>query len=178
MPPFAAAGVADSFFDVFFEVEVMGQLLHTHEPKRMRSVIRHKPPKDRYRNVELLNLFDENENQTGIVIGGAAHIPFPEEEEREFSTIIEELTFTDVFVRIEAAAELAEFGPEAAEAVPDLIRAMQDEDARLREQAARTLGAIGPGAEEAVPVLNEALKDPDENVRQAAAEALERILGE
>ena len=45
LPPFAPSGSADSFFDVFLEVELLdGTVLHTDRPKRMSSRILHKPP--------------------------------------------------------------------------------------------------------------------------------------
>lgn len=52
-------------------------------------------------------------------------------------------------------------GPEAAEAVPDLIKIVADKDSSLRVLAAFALGNIG--AAEAVPVLEEALEEKDEN---------------
>jgi hypothetical protein len=44
VPPFAATGHIDSFFDVFFEVEVDGQVLHCGTPMRLEGTNAHKPP--------------------------------------------------------------------------------------------------------------------------------------
>jgi hypothetical protein len=79
LPPFALTGTADSFFDVFFEVEVGGQVLHSHDPKRMRTIITRKPPAggETYENPQVIELFTENENPAGVRITGAFHIPNP-----------------------------------------------------------------------------------------------------
>jgi hypothetical protein len=60
-------------------------------------------------------------------------------------------------------------------AVPELIKALQDESGDVREEAADILGHIGPDAREAVPALCKALSDPLQNVRSTAAHALKRI---
>ena len=46
VPPFGPAdSLADSFFDVYFEVEIPGQpLLHNERPARMEGTITNKPP--------------------------------------------------------------------------------------------------------------------------------------
>lgn len=62
-------------------------------------------------------------------------------------------------VRLRAARVLARIGPEAAEAVPELIGLLDDPDADVRRWAARALGQIGPAAEPAVPGLIELLDD-------------------
>jgi histidinol phosphatase-like enzyme len=43
---------------------------------------------------------------------------------------------------LQAARELARMGPAAREAVPTLVRAIEDDDARVAEEAARALGEI------------------------------------
>ncbi|MFQ5793539.1 MAG: GEVED domain-containing protein [Candidatus Bipolaricaulia bacterium] len=83
VPPFTETGTADSFFDIYFEVEVLGQILHSDEPKRMESTITHKPPREPYQSPDVIVLFDENENRTRFRIGGATHVPIPEEEEEK-----------------------------------------------------------------------------------------------
>ncbi len=79
LPPFAPAGTADSFFDIFFEIHVGDRRFHTQEPKRMRSMINHKPPApgDTYENPDKIPILDENGNPTGISIGPGRHIPIP-----------------------------------------------------------------------------------------------------
>ncbi len=79
VPPFAPNGTANSFFDVFFEIHVQGLVFHTQEPKRMSSVITHKPPApgDTYENPDKIPLLDEFGNETGITIGAGSHTPNP-----------------------------------------------------------------------------------------------------
>ena len=80
LPPFAPAGTANSFFDVFFEIQVGGLRFHTQTPKRMSSVITHKPPApgNVYENPEKILLLDENGNPTGFSIGAGSHVPNPQ----------------------------------------------------------------------------------------------------
>ncbi len=68
-------------------------------------------------------------------------------------------------VRLAAVNSLVRFGPEAADAVPALLRAMQSADPGYRNQRAvqklaiRALGEIGPAAESAVPALTKAVPE-------------------
>jgi len=66
LPPFTATGTADSFFDIFFELEFNGQVYHNVEPLRCQDVIYYKPPKNA--SYEDYNpgvpLFDADGNQT------------------------------------------------------------------------------------------------------------------
>ncbi len=64
-------------------------------------------------------------------------------------------------LRIAAIQALGGFGPEAAEAVPELIRSLRDPDRRVRWFAAEALCLIGPEAKAAVPALIEAFRSPD-----------------
>jgi HEAT repeat protein len=59
------------------------------------------------------------------------------------------------------------------QAVPKLIRLLEDENEEVRNFSTVMLGNIG--RQEAVAPLIRALKDPDANVRHGAAEALGRI---
>jgi hypothetical protein len=81
LPPFAPSGSADSFFDVFFEVELTGRTYHAHQPKKMRTRITHKPPGPGtvYEYPEAIELYDEREQSTGIRIVKTRHIPVPDE---------------------------------------------------------------------------------------------------
>jgi len=76
-----------------------------------------------------------------------------------------------------ALQQLAMQGPGAAEAVPEIMRALQDDQALHRYLAVEALGAIGPQAASAVPVLTRMLTDDDAVVRASAAEALAVIGG-
>jgi len=79
LPPFAPSGTANSFFDVFFKVQVGPFTFFTAQPKRMSSVITHKPPGpgDTYENPEQIPLLDTNGNPTGFSIGAGRHVPQP-----------------------------------------------------------------------------------------------------
>ncbi|MBD0315832.1 MAG: HEAT repeat domain-containing protein [Nitrospiraceae bacterium] len=74
-----------------------------------------------------------------------------------------------------ALQQLAELGPQAAEAAPVLVSVLKDSRALNRYLAAEALRSIGPAAEEAVPDLIDALGDPDPVVTESAAEALAAI---
>ena len=67
---------------------------------------------------------------------------------------------------------LAEIGPEAKEAVPDLMGALNDADVEIRREALAALGRIGANAKPAVPSMVSALQDKDLGVRYTAAYAL------
>jgi HEAT repeat protein len=86
----------------------------------------------------------------------------------------------EIFVpttQLEALSCLAELGPEAAPATPELIRLLESDDADLREAAAQAIERIGPAAKAAIPILQRLLFDRDTDVRRAAAQAL-RALGQ
>jgi len=72
----------------------------------------------------------------------------------------------DPRIRREAVGVLARMGPEAKEAVPDLIRLLDDEDEATRKLAARALGRIGPDAAPAVPALKRMLLEPVPGIPQ------------
>lgn len=75
-------------------------------------------------------------------------------------------------IRATAAYLLGQMGTNAAPAVPDLIEALDDEDAYVRIRATRALSQIG---EPAVTNLLAALTHRDELVRSNAAKALAAI---
>jgi len=74
-------GRANSFFDVFFEIEVPGAgTLHNLEALRLQAMISQKPPFARYMHLIPdggIALFDENNNRTPIEIVSAEHITRP-----------------------------------------------------------------------------------------------------
>src|SRR5262245_57493638 len=76
-------------------------------------------------------------------------------------------------VRELAAAGLSEFGPEAQIALPELIKAIQDESAVVRRRALRAIGLIGPtSADDALPSLIAATEDDDESVAMQAVSTI------
>jgi HEAT repeat protein len=67
-------------------------------------------------------------------------------------------------------------GAAAVEEVPELIKALNDENARVRLEAAEDLGLVGPPAAAAVPALLKLMEpEADPLVRVAAAKAVARI---
>ena len=79
LPPFTPTGTADSYFDLFFEIEVGGQFYYTAAPKHMSGRITHKPPGplDWYENLEQIELLDANGVPTGMFLGATRHAPDP-----------------------------------------------------------------------------------------------------
>ncbi len=79
LPPFTTEGTANSFFDVFFELEMGEFVFRTDKPKRMETVISHKPPQegDTYENPELIPLVDLYGQPTGFFVGPVFHTPIP-----------------------------------------------------------------------------------------------------
>jgi serine/threonine protein kinase/tetratricopeptide (TPR) repeat protein len=111
----------------------------------------------------------------------------PEAERREWRKLWEEVTIDvlrqvlksqDATVQEMSAARLAELGPKAQPALPDLIKTLANPEnsIKLRNLAALAIGRIGAAAHPAVPTLAKMLnsKEPLE-VRQSAAEALVKI---
>ncbi len=74
-----------------------------------------------------------------------------------------------------AALMLAELGPKAEAAVPELATALADRDSEVRREVLFALAAIGPEASEAQNAILAALHDPDARVATVAAYALGRI---
>jgi hypothetical protein len=76
LPPFTATGTADSFFDIFFQIEVAGRTLYTRQPLSLAGVISHKPPApgDPYGGDEPVELYDQFGRPTGILLTAAHHV--------------------------------------------------------------------------------------------------------
>jgi HEAT repeat protein len=75
-----------------------------------------------------------------------------------------------------ACVVLAAIGPEAKDAVPELVEVLGNQDPDTRMQALLALGEIGPDAKAAVPAILKSLQtDEFDDVRNAAAFALGRI---
>lgn len=80
IPPFTPSGTADSFFDVFFEIEMGGYTLHNRDPARIEAEnLTHKPPAENetYCGEVGVILYDEDNNPSGVVIRSACHTPNP-----------------------------------------------------------------------------------------------------
>jgi len=77
IPPFTETGGADSFFDIFFEVDTAAGTLHNNVPKHMETMIFHKPPGEGtvYQSPEVIPLFDQNNLPTAFSIGTTLHAP-------------------------------------------------------------------------------------------------------
>lgn len=83
------------------------------------------------------------------------------------------LTHKKKNVRVRAAQTLGEMKSDANEAVPDLIAALDDEEASVRREAIAALAALGP-PQEAIGPLAARLGDEDERAAHRAAVALEK----
>lgn len=82
---------------------------------------------------------------------------------------------TDPAVAIDAIDALGRLGPQAKDALPALLQALDSPDESVRWHAERTLGSIGPAATAAVPKLLAALDNPSALVKAYAAFALGQI---
>jgi len=77
--------------------------------------------------------------------------------------------------RAEVLRSIGSFREDGASAVPDVAKALTDEDAQVRSAAAWALSQIGPASVAAVPALRAALTDPSLHVRCLAAIALREM---
>lgn len=99
----------------------------------------------------------------------------------EVSNVIKGLEDDDPKVREVAEWVIIEMGGSNAgskykDAVPALVKNLEDQNAGVRMRAAQALGYIGPAAEDAVPKLEKMQKsDSDKGCRDAATAALEKI---
>ena len=84
LPPFAAVGHADSFFDQFVELTVGGGTFHPAQPFRVQSVITHKPPApgESYASTftQPIDLLTVDGSASGIKLVSEVHTPIPPEE--------------------------------------------------------------------------------------------------
>ena len=84
----------------------------------------------------------------------------------------------NVVARCTAARALGQMGGQAREALPALLRALQDREPLVRDAAAEAIGCIGgsgPGVADAVLALMQALTDTNSFVQATAAKALKKI---
>ncbi len=78
----------------------------------------------------------------------------------------------DAELRYRAGLIFYYMGPEAKEALRDLVESLKDPDAEVRRISATVLGSLGADAKSAAPGLTTASRDPSPDVRRAALKAL------
>ncbi|MGI9429619.1 MAG: HEAT repeat domain-containing protein, partial [Bythopirellula sp.] len=78
-------------------------------------------------------------------------------------------------LRRQSVEILGRLGPDAADAVPALLKYVDDDDPEMRADILTTLGHIGPGAKEGIDVVMKALDDQDEEVVVSAVYAIGKI---
>src|SRR5262249_51149379 len=82
----------------------------------------------------------------------------------------------DPEVRMAAAKQIAEMGPEAKPALPALVGALKDDNLYVRRFALQAIGEVGPEAKSVVAdVMNVMKKEGKKEVLQAAAATLGKI---
>src|SRR5438874_1724976 len=80
----------------------------------------------------------------------------------KIAALLKDLKSNDDMVRYEAITALAEYGPDAADAVPILVKLLEEPNEELRVAATLTLGKIGKSAVAPVAAL---LNNPDVDIR-------------
>jgi HEAT repeat protein len=110
---------------------------------------------------------DENHQRVAVLM---QHIGQP-----AVSALSDALRNENAKIREGAALSLLSIGPEAKEALPELIQTLRDPSEDVRMMAAMALGEIGPNALAAIPALQECLKDQSLSVRCYAAKAMIQI---
>ncbi len=93
--------------------------------------------------------------------------------------LLAKLKSDDPNLALISAWALAHIHPDCAtcqeQALPILIRGLDDPDAMFRSEAASGIACFGKAAKAAVEKLKQAANDPDQEVRQTAAAALKKI---
>lgn len=88
--------------------------------------------------------------------------PSPQAKRKTVQEWIQQLSSPSAKLRGEAIEALAQYGPNAQEAVPALIKIFNDRDPHLRVEATLTLAKIGTAA---VPGLIDGLRDGSANIQ-------------
>jgi HEAT repeat protein len=115
----------------------------------------------------------------GFLAEGSSHFasgPTKIDIRAALPALIVALKDRDELVRAWAAEDIADIGPDAASAVPALIKLLS-RDEGSRGSACVALRGIGPAAKSALPALKQLLLDPDDHVRKMASWAVEAIQG-
>ena len=101
----------------------------------------------------------------------------PVSDGRTLSEWVADLTAgTAPQTRNAAAYEISGMGPDAAPAVPALIKALEDPEPTVRFPVLVALGEIGPAAKAAVPKLKQMMDEEiNDEIAAAAKRALRRI---
>lgn len=86
-----------------------------------------------------------------------------------------QLKSEDRDARYEAAKQLADYGPEAIEAVDELAAALTDVDPKVRYRSAKALSKIGLGAGAAADAVAAALEKADEKSRYYLVKTLANV---
>jgi HEAT repeat protein len=94
----------------------------------------------------------------GVAAFFAAALALAAEETRSVQELIAQLSSSDIPVRREATYQLEKLGPAAKEAVPALLKVIDDPDKQVWSNALAALAAIGPDAKDAIPTLLSILK--------------------
>jgi HEAT repeat protein len=90
---------------------------------------------------------------------------------------LDDLRALDQPTNREALEALSAMGPENQDAVPELTRALEDENSMVRAGAARGLGRIGPAARQALPALQAARENTHGKDLKEMLQARARIEG-
>jgi HEAT repeat protein len=113
------------------------------------------------------------------LLAGAVAVGSALAQEADVQGLITKLEGKDSALRIEAAKALMQLGPKAKDAVPALVKLLDDDNPLVRQKAVIALGLIHSQPELAVPALRKAIKDkgvfPKEqrtSVARAAVDAL------
>lgn len=93
------------------------------------------------------------------------------EDSADVPVLVKRLDDKDLNARAKAAEALAQIGPEARRAVPDLVKHLKDDD-MVRKNVAEALAQIGGLTSSDVATVAEGLKDPNRDVRIAISAAL------
>lgn len=76
IPPFALVGSVNSFFDIYFDLEIEGEVLHNEDPLHWEQNIFHKPPKNSlYQDTAGVTLYDTVGNPSMYSIGQSSYYP-------------------------------------------------------------------------------------------------------
>ena len=104
--------------------------------------------------------------------GTSPETPTAQPPTDDFSELVASLSSPNDNTRKAAADTLASNG---ADAVPELVQALESDSAPVRAAAAYALNEIGAEADAATPTLLEVIKDDDELVRALATSALTKV---